>query len=410
MKKAFTLVELLAVIILLGLLGLIIYPTVNGVIKNNKNKLHDKQIKELIRLGNTYAASNANKLRYDGIKNILTFNDLYEAGLIQTNTVIDPKTDLELTGCLSLTFNEKRNVFDIEYTNDCNPLFKVSGTIIPSYSFSRFGITEEIKVKLLRGNTLVYETKVDSNNEYEFINVEGGTYLLLVESLHNTKYGMGIVIDKDVSKDIEAKFYIGDFNNDNSINRLDINDLLYGGCFSKRVNSNPECFKYDINNNDLVDSTDMVLLLRNENFDKIGEVIIDGVTNITGKITNFGTVSPTITLSNNVTSYTTTLNSDNTFNFDNIPKGSYRLKIEKAGYLTYDNSIILQDSMNFNVSMIVGDVDGNYIIDEDDADITESKFGNVTDNSRECDLNEDGVVNFDDLSIVNSNIGKNYSY
>ena len=133
MKKAFTLVELLAVIILLGLLGLIIYPTVNGVIKNNKNKLHDKQIKELIRLGNTYAASNANKLRYDGIKNILTFNDLYEAGLIQTNTVIDPKTDLELTGCLSLTFNEKRNVFDIEYTNDCNPLFKVSGTIIPSY-------------------------------------------------------------------------------------------------------------------------------------------------------------------------------------------------------------------------------------------------------------------------------------
>ena len=59
MKKAFTLVELLAVIILLGLLGLIIYPTVNGVINNNKQKLHDKQINELIRHAETYAASNS---------------------------------------------------------------------------------------------------------------------------------------------------------------------------------------------------------------------------------------------------------------------------------------------------------------------------------------------------------------
>jgi len=79
MKKAFTLVELLAVIILLGLLGLIIYPTVNGVINNNKQKLHDKQINELIRHAETYAASNSSKLRMiNGSKNIVTIDDLYE--------------------------------------------------------------------------------------------------------------------------------------------------------------------------------------------------------------------------------------------------------------------------------------------------------------------------------------------
>jgi len=38
MKKGFTLVELIAVIILLGLLGLIIYPTVNNIIKSKQIK------------------------------------------------------------------------------------------------------------------------------------------------------------------------------------------------------------------------------------------------------------------------------------------------------------------------------------------------------------------------------------
>jgi len=120
MKKAFTLVELIAVIILLGLLGLIIYPTVNGVINNNKNKLHDKQIEELIRHGNTYATSNIGSLRAtNGSRNIVTFKDLYYAGIINDQTIIDPKTDEVLDGCLALTWNENRNSFDIEYTTDC---------------------------------------------------------------------------------------------------------------------------------------------------------------------------------------------------------------------------------------------------------------------------------------------------
>ena len=120
MKKGFTLVELIAVIILLGLLGLIIYPTVNGVINNNKQKLHDKQINELIRHGETYAASNMESLRLtNGSRNIVTITDLYDKGIIQTETIIDPATDEALNGCLALTWNDNRNSFDIEYTTDC---------------------------------------------------------------------------------------------------------------------------------------------------------------------------------------------------------------------------------------------------------------------------------------------------
>jgi len=120
MKKGFTLVELIAVIILLGLLGLIIYPTVNGVINNNKQKLHDKQINELIRHGETYAATNMSSLRLtDGSRNIVTFKDLYDKGIIKDQNIIDPATDEVLNGCLALTWNDNRNSFDIEYTTDC---------------------------------------------------------------------------------------------------------------------------------------------------------------------------------------------------------------------------------------------------------------------------------------------------
>ena len=44
MKKGFTLVELLAVITLLGLLSLIVVPVVDKIIKDNKEKLYQTML------------------------------------------------------------------------------------------------------------------------------------------------------------------------------------------------------------------------------------------------------------------------------------------------------------------------------------------------------------------------------
>jgi len=256
MKKAFTLVELLAVIILLGLIGLIIYPTVNGVINANKQKLHDKQIEELIRRANTYSTENINKLKtIDGAKNIVTFTDLYNAGLIQNDKVIDPKTDQELAGCLSLIWKDSINGFDITYTDNCINNFSLSGNITPISPINENdseGITfNPIKVELIQNNTVIYETTADNNNHYEFVNIEGGKYLLLITPLYKTRYGIEIMIDNDITKDIAAKFYIGDFNNDSLINQLDIN-ILTGDCYNSNTINKPECIKYNINNAGIV--------------------------------------------------------------------------------------------------------------------------------------------------------------
>jgi len=60
----------------------------------------------------------------------------------------------------------------------------------------------------------------------------------------------------------------------------------------------------------------------------------------------------------------------------------------------------------------VGDVDKNYVVDNDDFDIVTENIGEYTTNPayKKYDLNEGGVINFDDSSIVGANIGKSYLY
>ena len=48
-RKAFTLIELMGVLVIIGILTVILVPVINNTIKNNKQNLHDKQI-ELIKV------------------------------------------------------------------------------------------------------------------------------------------------------------------------------------------------------------------------------------------------------------------------------------------------------------------------------------------------------------------------
>ena len=62
-KKGFTLIEMLAIIILLSVIALITYPIINNVVSDSKDEIYDKQISELVRLANTWVTKNTNKLK-----------------------------------------------------------------------------------------------------------------------------------------------------------------------------------------------------------------------------------------------------------------------------------------------------------------------------------------------------------
>ena len=70
MKDGFTLIEILAVIILLSILALVTYPIINGIINDSRKDLYDKQLDELERYTRTWISENVESLELvDGYSN-----------------------------------------------------------------------------------------------------------------------------------------------------------------------------------------------------------------------------------------------------------------------------------------------------------------------------------------------------
>lgn len=61
-KKGFTLVEVLAVVILLGIISAIIYPVLNGVLEENRRKAFIQSLNGIVRTADMYKADNNNNL------------------------------------------------------------------------------------------------------------------------------------------------------------------------------------------------------------------------------------------------------------------------------------------------------------------------------------------------------------
>lgn len=92
MKKGFTLVELLAVVTLIGLLSLIVIPVVDKIIKDNKEQLYHTQIKMIEDSARSWAADNIFELpSNNGEMLSKTICDLEKSGFLELD-VKNPKT------------------------------------------------------------------------------------------------------------------------------------------------------------------------------------------------------------------------------------------------------------------------------------------------------------------------------
>lgn len=93
MKKGFTLIELLSVIILLGLLSLIVVPTVDKIIKENKEQAYQTNIKMIEAGARGWAAENVFDLPNENGEYIdKTICDLESSGKIEMD-IRNPKTN-----------------------------------------------------------------------------------------------------------------------------------------------------------------------------------------------------------------------------------------------------------------------------------------------------------------------------
>ena len=62
MKKGFTLVEILAVFVVLGIISMITVPAIGNVIHMSKEKAYDKQIELIINASRSYMTNNSLEL------------------------------------------------------------------------------------------------------------------------------------------------------------------------------------------------------------------------------------------------------------------------------------------------------------------------------------------------------------
>ena len=93
MKKGFTLVELLSVIVILGILASIAIPTINTAINSSRNKAYNEQINTIQNAARTYMSKNSLKLpnQEENAKCTISVTTLQKEGLLSVDDIANPK-------------------------------------------------------------------------------------------------------------------------------------------------------------------------------------------------------------------------------------------------------------------------------------------------------------------------------
>lgn len=104
MKKGFTLVELLVVIVILSLIAVVVYPTIAKIINDSKENTYNTQVNLIVKAAKEWGAEHPNKLPSketdDGLK--VCISSLVSEGYIN-DTVKNPNTSQEMNGYVEIT-------------------------------------------------------------------------------------------------------------------------------------------------------------------------------------------------------------------------------------------------------------------------------------------------------------------
>ena len=115
-KKGFTLVELLAIIVILAVIALIATPIVKKYIDNSKNQALKETINSIERAAYNYGYQN--DIGYDTNYKKLTLDELISKGFLKGD-IINPVTNEKMNGCVLYRWNETNNQYEFKYDEEC---------------------------------------------------------------------------------------------------------------------------------------------------------------------------------------------------------------------------------------------------------------------------------------------------
>lgn len=116
-KKGFTMIELIAVIIILGIIALITVPIVNNSLKNAKEKMLEEQKTRIVDAARKYALEYTDNLPMTGSSNyLISIDDLKKDGYIEDKDVLNPVTEEIMSGCIAVKYVSNKYVYKYDET------------------------------------------------------------------------------------------------------------------------------------------------------------------------------------------------------------------------------------------------------------------------------------------------------
>jgi len=170
LKKGFTLVEMLAVVVLIGILVVITVPSIKTIMNNAKEKSLERQIASIIESTKGWSIENVDELPDNNVPILVSLSELKEQGFLEDKEIINPVNNKEITGCIEIKYDLDFNQYKYNYKEDCE-LEMPDEILISSISLNTTSVsvinggTYQIEASISPSSATNKNLKYTSNNE-----------------------------------------------------------------------------------------------------------------------------------------------------------------------------------------------------------------------------------------------------
>ena len=151
MKKGFTLVELLAVLVILGLIGLLVFPAIERAIKGVRKDLYETQKTAIIDGLKNWIADNPKSLPEENGQIIYVSLGQLKIGSYVDINITNPKTDKLFDTATKVLIKRENNKYKYEVVLNDNTL--VEETKTSNLSYPKVEFNGDLVMYLEVGNT-----------------------------------------------------------------------------------------------------------------------------------------------------------------------------------------------------------------------------------------------------------------
>lgn len=228
-KKAFTLVELMGVLVIIGVLSAILIPVISNVLKENKEKAYQAQLQNITLAAKNFVSDNMFLMpESEGESISITLGQLKKSGYTE-HSIINPKTKQEISDCLKIKVKKINNNYEyiIEentiQVDNCNDVYN-SDVLISGPS----------KAYVKNGDISSYILMINPNDEEQVLSYTFDNSKLSLGEETDAKYSVVgengiykiIIKAKEKEDDLYLTFEDGAIT-DNAGNNVDLSNLTY---------------------------------------------------------------------------------------------------------------------------------------------------------------------------------------